>query len=122
MELVSCETFRVKAIPAPVARFAGKQNGDISIAELCAQWRLYTVLENLDIDIRFPIVTYTVEINHPNKESIYYTATDDKITTEMRDEFARSENGTIVLFQNIVVIDIIGRESEIGAIELIVKK
>ncbi|MCR5455883.1 MAG: hypothetical protein K6F33_12920, partial [Bacteroidales bacterium] len=52
--------FRVKRVPDPVAKVAGKRDGTISKAELAAQAGVKADLENFDFDMRFNVVSFKV--------------------------------------------------------------
>ena len=52
--------FRVKRVPDPVAKIAGKREGTIAKAELMAQAGIKAELENFDFDMKFNIVSFRV--------------------------------------------------------------
>jgi gliding motility-associated protein GldM len=52
--------FRVKRVPDPVAKVAGKREGTVTKAELAAQAGVKADLENFDFDMKFNIVSFKV--------------------------------------------------------------
>lgn len=52
--------FRVKRVPDPVAKVAGKRDGTITKAELSAQAGVKADLENFDFDMKFNVVSFKV--------------------------------------------------------------
>ena len=52
--------FRVRTVPDPVAKVAGKIGGRIDKATLVAQMAVVADLENFDFDLRFEVVSFTV--------------------------------------------------------------
>ncbi len=55
--------FRVKRVPDPVAKVAGKKGGPIAKTTLAAQTSVVADLENFDFDIKFRVVKFTVSAN-----------------------------------------------------------
>ncbi|NJK85037.1 MAG: hypothetical protein HC906_02740 [Bacteroidales bacterium] len=52
--------FRVKIVPDPVAKIAGKKSGIISKTELLEQEGIEAVMENFDFDLNFEITEFSV--------------------------------------------------------------
>ena len=52
--------FRVKRVPDPVAKVAGKHEGTVTKAELAAQAGVKADLENFDFDMKFNVVSFKV--------------------------------------------------------------
>jgi hypothetical protein len=52
--------FRVKRVPDPVAKVAGKRDGVVTKAELNAQAGVKADLENFDFDMKFNVVSFKV--------------------------------------------------------------
>lgn len=52
--------FRVKRVPDPVAKVAGKREGTVTKAELAAQAGVKADLENFDFDMKFNVVSFKV--------------------------------------------------------------
>jgi len=55
--------FRVKPVPPPVAKVAGKKGGAIQLNVLKAQRGVAAELENFDFDIRWTVTSFRVSIN-----------------------------------------------------------
>ena len=52
--------FRVKVVPDPVAKVAGKRGGRIKKNVLMAQTGPYAEMENFDFDLKFNVIEFTV--------------------------------------------------------------
>jgi gliding motility-associated protein GldM len=66
---VSETEFRVKLVPDPVAKLAGKKGGDISKSLLLQQKEIVADLENFDFDARFTIVSFTLSCSFSSDSS-----------------------------------------------------
>jgi hypothetical protein len=53
--------FRVKMIPAPIAKVAGKSGGNIEKTDLLAQKGVTIGLDDFDFDLRYDVTQFTVE-------------------------------------------------------------
>ena len=59
-ELIGKREFRVKKVPDPVAKVAGKKSGAISKEELLEQERVDVVMEYFDFDLQYKVIEFTV--------------------------------------------------------------
>lgn len=59
-DLVAEKHFRVKILPDPVVKFAGKKGGDISMEELLNTEKIEVVMENFDFDVDFEIIEFAL--------------------------------------------------------------
>ncbi len=55
-------TFRVKRVPPPVAKVAGKKGGNISKAALAAQKVVLAEMENFDFDLKFRVTSFRMSV------------------------------------------------------------
>lgn len=83
-DLVSETHFRVKTVPDPVAKVAGKKGGIISKEEILKAGKVYVELENFDFDLSFEIAEFTVSAVIDGYV-IEYKSTSDKFTKEQED-------------------------------------
>jgi gliding motility-associated protein GldM len=90
--------FRVRTIPDPVAKFAGKSTGTIDKNIAMAQQALFAVLENFDFDLKYDITEFTITIS--DKGFDYEKISKSNIITgEQKDlinRLTRNKNLTIV--------------------------
>ena len=93
-------TFRVRAVPDPVAKVAGKRGGTIDKKVLLEQDEIVADIENFDFDISFEIVEFTVftVVKGYAKE---YKSNSNKITPEQKELFKQMKEGTPLYFQDI---------------------
>ncbi len=78
-EIVQSSEFRVKTVPDPVAKVAGKKGGTISKEELLKAGRVYVEMENFDFDLRFEMVSYVMSATVPG-------------SYEVREEISKTES------------------------------
>lgn len=64
-EIVQSSEFRVKTVPNPVAKVAGKKGGEISKEELLESGKVIVEMENFDFDLSFEIVSYVLSATVP---------------------------------------------------------
>jgi gliding motility-associated protein GldM len=69
-ELVSETHFRVKTVPDPVAKIAGKKGGTISKPELLDAAKIYVEMENFDFDLSWEIVSFVMSASVPGSSAI----------------------------------------------------
>ncbi len=86
--------FRIKDIPLPLAKVAGKSGGDIRRNVLKAQMGITSVFEGFDFDARFPIERFTVRIYR-----------DKKIIFEEKTEGAKFNTPTKIAFDKVQEYD-----------------
>lgn len=74
-EIVQSSEFRVKTVPSPVAKVAGRKGGKISMDELLKAGKVYADMDNFVFDLSFEVVEFTVSaviagyvIEYSNKE------------------------------------------------------
>jgi hypothetical protein len=58
-KLISREEFRVKFVPDPVAKIAGKKGGIISKSELLKAGKVQVFMENFDFDLSFRVTSFS---------------------------------------------------------------
>ncbi len=69
-ELVSETHFRVKTVPDPVAKLAGKKGGEISKEELLKAGKVYVEMENFDFDLSWEIVSFVMSATVPGSYTV----------------------------------------------------
>ncbi len=82
---IGTTTFRVKPLPDPVAKVAGKGGGNISKNVLAAQSGVVAVMENFEFDLEFTITGFTVSTTDKGG---YFTEVKTKGTHFSKDQYA----------------------------------
>ena len=69
-ELVQTSRFRVKTVPDPVAKIAGKKSGTISKTELLDAGKVIAEIGNFDFDLQFEVVSFVMSSTVPNSMTV----------------------------------------------------
>ena len=107
--------FRVKRIPDPIAKVAGRKGGTILKNELAAQSIVQADLENFEFDLKFNVTRFTFSVNK-NGFSTDVPGKGNRITPEMQEMIRGLNRGERVLFLDIYAIGPDGVERELGGI------
>lgn len=114
--------FRVKRIPDPVAKVAGKKGGSIDRNTLLTQTMVLADLENFDFDLRFDVVEFAIAGNiKKGEKTIVYFSKSSKITDEQKSLIKEVPDGEYVYFQDIKVVGPDGKVRELPAIAFTIK-
>jgi gliding motility-associated protein GldM len=100
-QTLSSQSFRVKRIPDPIARFAGKSNGTTSAVNLRSQDRVFAILDNFEFDAKFTITRFTLLIQKPRQDVIIIKGTGNELNGAMKAAMATISPGTRVWFDDI---------------------
>ena len=93
-------TFRVKPVPPPVAKVAGKKGGQIKLNVLKAQKGIAAELENFDFDIRWTVTSFRVSINDKGY-TIDQDSNNNTFTPQQKQLFNRLRKNDQIVFQDI---------------------
>ncbi len=100
---IGSSTFRVKRIPKPTARMAGKTGGRISGAQLRGQNVISAALDNFEFDARFSISKFNMYITKPRVDPIGpYQASGSTFSAQMKTGLAGVTPGSVVMIYDIV--------------------
>ena len=94
--------FRVKRIPKPTARVAGKTGGRISAAQLRGQTVVSAALENFDFDAKFRVTKFSMYITKPRADAMVFAASGNDFTAAMRSALGGLTSGSTVMIYDIV--------------------
>jgi len=108
--------FRVKKVPDPVAKVAGKRGGNIRIAELKAQRRVVAAMENFDFDLKFNITGFVISTKTRDGYIIDKRSDSEKITSEQKQLLSGLSRGQKVYFEDIKAKGPDGTIRELGTI------
>lgn len=100
---LGASTFRVKRIPKPTARVAGKEGGRISAAQLRGQTVVSASLDNFDFDAKFRVTKFNMYISKPRVDPIGpYAASGNDFSGQMKTALAGLTAGSVVMIYDIV--------------------
>ncbi|TZF82141.1 gliding motility protein GldM [Pedobacter sp. BS3] len=108
--------FRVKRIPDPVAKVAGKSGGTLGAAVIKSQDAIFAMLENFDFDARFRITRYTLIIAKPRADAVVLSANGNEFTGPVRSAISGITPGSRVIFDNIVAVGPDGSQRQLNPI------
>jgi hypothetical protein len=95
--------FKVKQIPPPVPKVAGRTGGVIDRNSLLAQQIVVADLENFDFDASFRVISFTVSAN-VRSFSQDASSNSNKITDQQKTIMKNVNKGDRVYFQDIKAI------------------
>lgn len=100
---IGSSKFRVKRIPKPTARVAGKTGGRISSAQLRGQNVVSASLENFEFDARFNISKFNMYIAKPRVDPIGpYQTSGASFSAQMKTGLGAITPGSVVMIYDIV--------------------
>ncbi|MVZ63042.1 gliding motility protein GldM [Sphingobacterium humi] len=100
---LSSTKFRVKRIPKPTARVAGKTGGRISAAQLRGQNVVAASLDNFEFDAKFSISKFNMYIAKPRVDPIGpYTTSGSNFSSQMKTGLSGVTSGSVVMIYDIV--------------------
>lgn len=104
MQTLSTTEFRVKRIPDPIAKFAGKTGGSMATVALKAQNAIFAKLDNFDFDANFKVTKFTMIIAKPRADAIVLSTSGNQLSSSMASALNGITPGTRVIFDNIVAV------------------
>lgn len=110
--------FRIKRIPDPVAKFAGKTGGTMSSVVIKSQGQVFAILENFDFEAKFNITRFTLTITRPRTDPFSETTSGSTMTARMRTELSKIAPGSKVIFDGIVGVGPDRSQRELNSIVL----
>lgn len=96
--------FRVKRIPDPKAKFAGKTGGPLSSVVIKGQDAIFATLDNFDFDAKFKVTRFSLAIARPRADLVVLQASGNSFSPQMRAAIASVTPGTRVIFDDIVAV------------------
>jgi len=96
--------FRVKRIPDPKAKFAGKTGGPLSSVVIKGQDAIFATLDNFDFDAKFKVTRFSLAIARPRADLVVLQASGNSFSPQMRAAMASVTPGTRVIFDDIVAV------------------
>jgi gliding motility-associated protein GldM len=96
--------FRIKRIPDPKPRFAGKSGGATSAANIKAQDAVFAILDAFDFDARFNVTRFNLIVINKRQDPINYSTTGNTLSPQMRQALNSITSGSTVVFNNISAV------------------
>lgn len=118
VQTLSSTEFRVKRIPDPIAKFAGKTGGSMATVALKAQNALFAKLDNFDFDATFKVTKFTMIIAKPRADAIVLSTSGGQLSSSMSSALNGIVPGTRVIFDNIVAVGPDGTSRQLNAVAL----
>jgi gliding motility-associated protein GldM len=96
-------TYRVKRVPPPVAKVAGKKGGNISKAALAAQSVVLAEMENFDFDIKFRVTSFRMSVT---LKGFTYDeiSKNNRLTPKMKGYIQQMRRNSKVIFEDIKAV------------------
>ncbi|MFA6275255.1 MAG: gliding motility protein GldM [Pedobacter sp.] len=94
--------FRVKAIPNPTAKFAGKMGGIISGNTIAREGQVSAAIENFEFDIKVRVTKFTVTVVRPRQDAQVYYCTGDNFSAQAKAALSNLPFKSVVYIDNIV--------------------
>ncbi len=101
---IGSSDFRVKRIPDPKAKFAGKTGGALSSVVIKSQSSIFAILEGFDFDAKFNVTRFSLVIARPRADVVVLQATGNSLSAQMSAAVATITPGTRVIFDDIVAV------------------
>lgn len=92
--------FRVKRVPDPVAKVAGKKSGKISREDIIKAGKVEADMENFDFDLRFTVVSFTISFTKDGNV-LQETSKSNSLTKAQMELLAKAEPGQKVYIEDI---------------------
>ncbi|RQP08446.1 MAG: gliding motility protein GldM [Parapedobacter sp.] len=109
--------FRVKRIPKPQARVAGRSGGAVAAAQIKGQDRIFAALEDFEFDAKFNISRFSMLIQKPRVDPMGpYQGTNGAISGPMKNALSSVSPGSFVFFYNIIAVGPDGVQQELDPI------
>ena len=113
--------FRVKAIPAPVAKVGGYGGGDIASVQLKSESEIEADLDDFPFDVKYKILRFEVTVIKPRADAITISGQGGNFTGAVRSAINAVSPGTRVIFDQIVSQGPDGRQKVLPALVFNVK-
>ncbi|MFM6975699.1 MAG: gliding motility protein GldM [Sphingobacteriaceae bacterium] len=105
VQAIGSSNFRVKRIPDPRAKIAGKTGGKLSSVAIKSQDNIFAVLEGFDFDAKFNITGFSLVIAKPRADVIGpIQSNNSAINGAMKSALSTVSPGTRVIFDNIIAV------------------
>lgn len=115
------QKFRVKAIPAPVAKVGGRAGGDIASVQLKSETEIEADLDDFPFDVKFKIQRYKLTIIKPRSDAVTIAGSGGSFAGAVKGAMNSITPGTRVFFEDIVSVGPDGRQRILPSLAFSVK-
>ncbi|MBC7744476.1 MAG: gliding motility protein GldM [Flavobacterium sp.] len=115
---IGSSDFRIKRIPDPKAKFAGKTGGTLSSVIIKSQGAIFAILENFDFDAKFKVTRFNLVIAKPRADAVILQTNGNTLSAQMQAAMNGVTPGTRVIFDNIVAVGPDGTQRQLDGIVL----
>jgi len=113
--------FRIKRIPPPRVKFAGKSGGHLGTGAMKSANKLFAVLEDFDFDAPFTIQKFTLYVVKPRTEAQVFSANNNSFTPAMQSAMNAITSGSRVTFDGIQATGPDGMARQLDPITFVVE-
>ncbi|TBO41987.1 type IX secretion system motor protein PorM/GldM [Pedobacter kyonggii] len=115
------QKFRVKAIPAPVAKVGGRAGGDVASVQLKSETEIEADLDDFPFDVKFKIQRYKLTIIKPRSDAVTISGSGGSFAGAVKGAINSITPGTRVFFEDIVSVGPDGRQRILPSLAFSVK-
>ncbi len=117
-QTLSASEFRVKRIPDPKAKFAGKSGGTLNAAVIRDQDYISVVLENFDFDAKFSLQRYSVIVTKPRADAVTAVGNGPTLSAAIKTALSGVIPGSTVIFTDIIAVGPDGTQRNLDPIAI----
>jgi len=115
------QKFRVKGIPAPVAKVGGRAGGDVASVQLKSESEIEADLDDFPFDVKFKILRYKLTIIKPRSDAVTIPGSGGSFAGAVKGAINSITPGTRVFFEDIVSVGPDGRQKILPSLAFSVK-
>ncbi|TDG37842.1 gliding motility protein GldM [Pedobacter changchengzhani] len=115
------QKFRVKAIPAPIAKVGGRSGGDIASVQLKSESEIEADLDDFPFDVKFRILRYKFTVVKPRSDAITISGSGGSFAGSVKNAINTITPGSRVFFEDIVSQGPDGRQRILPSITFLIK-
>lgn len=115
------QKFRVKAIPAPVAKVGGRAGGEVASVQLKSESEIEADLDDFPFDVQFKIQRYKLTIIKPRSDAVTIAGSGGSFTGAVKAALNSITPNTRVFFEDIVSVGPDGRQRILPSLAFTVK-
>jgi gliding motility-associated protein GldM len=121
-KVMGFKEYRIKTVPPPTPKFAGKNEGTVSRGELKVQRGIFAELENFDFDLKYTVTKYRFIMTRKSNSPIIKEGRSQVLSSDVVAALGRADPGERVLFDQIYAKGPDGKEVKVaGTILLDIK-
>lgn len=118
---LGAQKFRVKGIPAPVAKVGGRAGGDVASVQLKSETEIEADLDDFPFDVQFKIQRYKLTIIKPRSDAVTIAGSGGSFTGAVKAALNSITPNTRVFFEDIVSVGPDGRQKILPSLAFTVK-